>query len=103
MPRLVGTASSAPFPGPTILGPKMNPKSNKGPTEPTDRSKCPPDDRVRALANGELPENKELQGHISQCAACAREYQDHLKDLASQRFIKRSTRISYVVGAGILV
>ena len=81
----------------------MNPKPNPGLSEPVDRNNCPPDERVRAFADGQLPDDKELQKHIGKCAACAREYQDHLRDLASDRFIKRSLRVSYVVGAAIVL
>jgi hypothetical protein len=68
-----------------------------------DRSHCPPDDKVRAYANGEISEGHSIAEHLRQCSWCAREYRDHAKDLEWNRFINRSTKAFYFVLPVIVV
>lgn len=68
-----------------------------------DRSECPPDEKIRALAKGELSGDRTLQQHVKECEWCAREYRDHAKDLEWNRFIDRSTKASYVVILAIII
>lgn len=70
-----------------------------------DRSQCPADEKVRALAmgKGNITKDQSLEEHIRQCEWCAREYRDHAMDLEWNRFITRSTKASYVVLVAIVV
>ena len=69
----------------------------------SDRSQCPADERVRALANGKIPDDPALAKHVEECEWCAREYRDHARDLEFNRFISRSTKLMYVVILVIIV
>jgi hypothetical protein len=68
-----------------------------------DRSQCPPDEKVRALAKGDIIGDKLLEQHVEECEWCAREYRDHAKDLEWNRFIGRSTKASYLVILAIII
>jgi hypothetical protein len=68
-----------------------------------DRTHCPPDEKVRAYANGEILEDKFLDEHLHQCQWCSQEFRDHARDLEWNRFISRSTKASYVVILAIVV
>ncbi len=70
-----------------------------------DRSRCPPDEEVRAFvtANGKVTKDESLEEHIRQCEWCAREYRDHASDLKWNQFITRSTKASYLVLIAIVI
>lgn len=70
---------------------------------PPDRTKCPPDIRVKAYAKGETSGDNSLEEHVRECPWCALEYRDYVKDLLWDRFLKRSTTASFFVVAAILV
>jgi len=73
-------------------------------TESTpDRSQCPPDEKVRALAKGDISGDKKLEQHVEECEWCAREYKDHARDLEWNRFVGRSTKASYLVILAIII
>lgn len=61
-----------------------------------DRSQCPPDEMVCALAAGKLDDGAVKQ-HIEKCELCNRESHDHARDLEWNRFLGRSTYGSFVV------
>ena len=70
---------------------------------PPDRANCPPDTRVKAYAKGEISGDSSLEEHVRQCAWCASEYRDHVKDLIWDRFLKQSTNASFIVVAAIII
>ncbi|MBV8831149.1 MAG: hypothetical protein JO108_18185 [Acidobacteriaceae bacterium] len=73
-------------------------------TESTpDRTQCPPDERIRALAKGELSGKNLLQQHVEECEWCAREYKDHARDPELNRLINRSTKAIDVVILAIII
>jgi hypothetical protein len=80
-----------------------NPNESAPHTEGADRSNCPPDERVRAYANGEITDDASLVEHIKQCAWCAEEFKDHARDLEWNRFINRSIKVASVVLLAILI
>src|SRR5579875_2421849 len=80
---------------------KDPPQAVETPATP-DRTHCPPDEKVRALASGELSDPS-VEEHVRECSWCSAEYRDHQRDLESNRFIKRSTYGLYVVILVIIV
>ena len=68
-----------------------------------DRSQCPPDEKVRELAKGDIVGDKVLEQHVEECEWCAREYRDDAKDLEWNRFIGRSTKALYLVILAIII
>jgi hypothetical protein len=66
-----------------------------------DRSQCPPDEMVRAVAAGKL-DDEAVKQHIEKCELCNREFHDHARDLEWNRFLSRSTYGSYVVVAVLI-
>ena len=70
---------------------------------PPDRTDCPPDTRVKAYAKGEISGDSSLEEHVRQCAWCASEYRDHVKDMMWDQFLKRSTYASFIVPVAIVI
>ena len=69
----------------------------------SDRSHCPSDRDVRAYADGKIPDFDGVAQHVQNCECCKREYLDHKRDLAEQQFVGNSTKLMYVVIAGIVL
>jgi len=70
---------------------------------PPDRANCPPEATVKAHAKGEISGDRSFEEHVRQCAWCASEYRDQVKDLMWDRFFKRSTNASFIVVAAIVI
>ena len=70
---------------------------------PLERARCPPDDKVRAYAKGEISNDPSLEEHVRECAWCAAEYRDHVRDLMWDQFLKRSTYASFIVPIAIAI
>lgn len=66
-----------------------------------DRSQCPSDKMVRALAAGKV-DDEAVKQHIEKCELCNREFHDHARDLEWNRFLSLSTYGSYVVLAVLI-
>ena len=82
---------------------KKNANSAVEPAAATpDRTNCPPDAKVRALASGELSDES-IAEHVRTCSLCAEEFRDHERDLEWNRFIKRSSYGFYVVIVVIII
>lgn len=68
-----------------------------------DRSSCPPDEQVRALAAGKFRDDAILVDHVNNCEWCRREYRDHDRDIEFNKFIGLSTKLAYVVILAIII
>lgn len=83
----------------------MTHRSRTDTTKPpiAERAGCPPLDLFEAAAKREmskkqaLPEDEPFYEHLKGCPACVREFQDMKEHLLSERYIKLSTRLCYLV------
>jgi hypothetical protein len=56
-----------------------------------DRSNCPSDDTLKALAHGQHLEDEELEAHLATCDYCRRELVDHKAQRELGRFYNKTS------------
>jgi hypothetical protein len=62
-----------------------------------DRTNCPSDEAVRAVAKKEQSMSDSLQAHLDSCPACRREFIDHQAQLEWNHMYKKMTWLLYIV------
>jgi hypothetical protein len=74
-----------------MAGNSQSPQGDAQPREKPDRSKCPSDETLKAVAHGKQVEDEALEAHLAICAYCRKELIDHKAQRELGRFFNKTT------------
>jgi hypothetical protein len=74
-----------------MVGNNQSPPGDAQPGQKPDRSNCPSDETLKALAHGKHVEDEALEAHLATCVYCRKELIDHKAQRELGRFFNKTT------------